>query len=141
MCDPSFDAWFAARTGKSLKAMEREAFYSGNGKRMRAYRELEEASRRLYGYWLKGLEDWQAYLEHPDINTFVKALSGHTFGELHDLALATGSYRDYEKLCAWYRKHYELLHDNPFLSAEDVTIEMLRMYRMRMHPGMEEKRL
>ncbi|MDE5894344.1 MAG: hypothetical protein K2H45_15630 [Acetatifactor sp.] len=41
---------------------------------------------------------------------------------LHDVALATGSYRDYERLMEWYRRRYryemelreQLISANPF---------------------------
>lgn len=48
--------------------------------------------------------------------------SGHTQEELLKIALATGPYKEYKAMMAWYLKRYELETDNPFLTDEKETI-------------------
>lgn len=54
-------------------------------------------------------------VKKPDFNTWLFERTGHTCGELHDLALATGNYKSYEKMIAWYRNRYQLEVVNPFI--------------------------
>lgn len=51
----------------------------------------------------------------PDFNKWLYARSGHTCGELYQLALFTGSTESYNKMMEWYENRYIIEQQNPFV--------------------------
>lgn len=118
MCCISFDDWFFRRTGRPLSHFKMAALGPGGTDRTAAaYKLMEERYRSMYESEQAAR---QSFLEKPDFNTWLHLRSGHTCGELYELARKTGNYQDYEKLISWYKNRYQLEQENPFLMDADA---------------------
>lgn len=100
----NFKDYFKSCTGKDFDDLKRTA-------ELRAFVSMEKFFRRKYEEYLNK----EPLPDNPDFNTWLKYISGHTCGELYEIARATGPYRSYEKMIEWYKNRYIILFKNPFV--------------------------
>lgn len=103
-CEMNFDAWIADRTGYDLDTLQDRAAGSDPGSRI--YRDMLKSFRRIF--------DDQNAGQNLNFVDWLLRRTGKNSAELREIAMATGSFRDYSRMMDWYWKRYEMETVNPF---------------------------